>query len=60
MLSVDVKVGDKVKVGDTLCVIESMKMELPIVSPVNGTIIKIELSEEQVVEAGGLVAIIEY
>lgn len=58
--SVNVKVGDVVKEGDVLCMIESMKMENPILAPVSGTVIKIELSPEQVVEVGDLVAIIEY
>ena len=37
-----------------------MKMENPILAPVNGTVTKIELSVGQVVEAGDLVATIEY
>ena len=58
--SVNVKVGDEVKEGDTLCMIESMKMENPILAPVSGKVLEINLSAEQVVETGELVAIIEY
>ena len=58
--SVNVKVGDEVKEGDTLCMIESMKMENPILAPVSGIILEINLSSEQVVQTGDLVAIIEY
>jgi acetyl-CoA carboxylase biotin carboxyl carrier protein len=58
--SVNVKVRGKVSEGDVLCMLESMKMENPILAPVAGTVTKIELSEGQVVEAGDLVAIIEY
>jgi biotin carboxyl carrier protein len=58
--SVNVKVGGKVGEGDVLCMLESMKMENPILAPVAGTVTQIELSEGQVVEAGDLVAIIEY
>ena len=58
--SVDVKVGDEVKEGDVLCILESMKMENPILAPVGGIITKLELSVEQVVSAGDLVAIIDY
>jgi biotin carboxyl carrier protein len=57
---VNVKVGDKVAEGDVLCMLESMKMENPILAPVSGTVTKIELSVGQIVEVGGLVATIEY
>lgn len=57
---VNAKLGDKVKEGDTLCLIESMKMENPILAPVNGKVIEIKLAVGQVAEAGELVAVIEY
>ncbi len=60
ILSVEVKVGDKVKEGDTLCILESMKMENPIVAPLNGTVSKVAVSPGQVVESGGLLAVIDY
>jgi len=60
IISVNVKAGDKVGEGDILCLLESMKMENPILAPVAGTVAKIELSEGQVVEVGDLVAVIEY
>lgn len=59
IVSVDVKVGDKVKEGDTLCVLESMKMENPIVAPADGTITEIKVAAEQIVAVGDLIAIIE-
>jgi biotin carboxyl carrier protein len=58
--SVNVKPGAKVAEGDVLCMLESMKMENPILAPVAGTVVKIELSVGQVVEVGDSVAIIEY
>jgi len=58
--SVNVKVGDKVGEGDVLCLLESMKMENPILAPVGGTVAKIDIAAGQVVEAGELVAVIEY
>jgi len=60
IISVEVKVGDVVQEGDVICLIESMKMENPILAPVAGTVSKIELSPGQVVTTGDLVAIIEY
>jgi len=58
--SVNVKVGDVVKEGDTICLIESMKMENPILAPVDGKVAKIGISVGQVVEVGELAAVIEY
>ena len=60
ILKVLVKAGDSVKEGDVLCILESMKMENPIVSPVDGTVVKVGVSVDQVVKTGELVAEIEY
>ena len=60
IISVNVKSGDKVEEGDTLCLLDSMKMENPILTPVTGTVVKIELSVGQVVATGDLVASIDY
>ena len=57
--SVEVKVGDKVNEGDTICFIESMKMENPISSPVDGTVVQINATPEQIVKPGETIAIIE-
>ena len=60
IIGVNVSLGSVVKEGDILCLLESMKMENPILAPVAGTIIEISLSPGQVVEADDLVAVIEY
>ena len=60
IISVNVNLNSVVEEGDTLCILDSMKMENPILAPVGGTIVKLELSPGQVVEAGDLAAIIEY
>ena len=60
IISVDVKVGDEVKEGDTICILESMKMENPILAPVGGTIAKIGVAADQSVKPGDTIAIIEY
>jgi len=58
--SVNVKQGDVVNEGDVLCLLESMKMENPILAPVGGTVAEINISEGQVVEVGDLLTVIEY
>ena len=60
IISVDVKVGDEVKEGDTICLLESMKMENPILAPVSGTISKIGITADQSVKPGDTIAVIEY
>lgn len=60
VISVDVKEGDKVSEGDVLCVLESMKMENPILSPVDGTVSKVGIAADQVVNPGETVAVIDY
>jgi biotin carboxyl carrier protein len=60
ILSVTVKAGDAVKDGDVLCILESMKMENPIVAPVGGTVVEIGVKADQVVKPGDTIAVIEY
>ncbi len=45
-----VKVGDKVKEGDVLCIIEAMKVMNEITSPYNGEIVEILIDNEDMVE----------
>ncbi len=58
--TVNVKVGDKVEEGDIICLLESMKMENPIVAPVAGKVIQLGVTAEQVVNPGETVAVIDY
>jgi len=60
IISVDVKVGQSVKEDDVICVLESMKMENPIVAPVGGTVVEIRVTVDQVVKPGDIIAVIEY
>lgn len=53
-----VAVGDRVHQGDTLMVLEAMKMETPVVAPCDGTIASIEVEKDQVVKPEQLVATI--
>lgn len=51
--------GDQVSKGDTLLILEAMKMEIPVVAPVDGTISAITVQEGDAVASGETVAFIE-
>jgi pyruvate carboxylase subunit B len=51
-------VGDRVKRGDTIILLEAMKMETPVVAPCDGTVASIEVQKEDVVKPNQLVATI--
>jgi biotin carboxyl carrier protein len=57
--SVDVAVNDNVNEGDTLCILEAMKMENPIVAPVAGKISEVSVSSGQSVKLGDKLFVIE-
>lgn len=59
ILSVKVKVGDKVKLGDVLLVLEAMKMENNIPSPRDGIVKEVHVSESKTVKLGDLLIVIE-
>jgi biotin carboxyl carrier protein len=59
IVSVSVKVGDKIKEDDQVAVLEAMKMEMPIVAPVTGTVKEIRVAPGQEVEAEAVIAVIE-
>jgi len=51
--------GDKLEAGDTLVVIESMKMEIPVITEDPGTVKEILVKEKDAVAEGQVVAILE-
>ena len=59
IVSVSVKVGDKVSENDQVAVLEAMKMEMPVVAPVAGIIKEVCVSPGQEVEAEAPIAVIE-
>jgi len=59
IVSVSVKVGDKIKEDDQVAVLEAMKMEMPVVAPITGTIKEIRVAAGQEVEAEAVIAVIE-
>lgn len=50
------KVGDAVKKGDTVIIIEAMKMEIPVVAPADGTVASIDVAVGDAIEAGACLA----
>jgi acetyl-CoA carboxylase biotin carboxyl carrier protein len=50
--------GDKVEDGDTLVILESMKMEIPVLADGSGTVTQIHVAEGDVVQEGDLIAVI--
>jgi biotin carboxyl carrier protein len=53
------KAGDEVEEGDTLVILESMKMEIPVVAESDGTVKEIAVNEGDVVQEGDLIAVID-
>lgn len=54
-----VKVGDQVKENDQVAIIEAMKMEMPVVAPISGTVKEIKVNEGQEVTSDTVIMIIE-
>jgi acetyl-CoA carboxylase biotin carboxyl carrier protein len=54
-----VAAGDEVSDGDTLVILESMKMEIPVLAESDGTVAEIAVNEGDVVQEGDLIARVE-
>jgi acetyl-CoA carboxylase biotin carboxyl carrier protein len=48
--------GDQVDDGDTLVILESMKMEIPVMAEGAGTVTKMHVAEGDVIQEGDLIA----
>jgi len=59
IVSVTVKVGDRVEENDQVAVLEAMKMEMPIVAPLTGIVKEVCVAPGQEVEAEAVIAVIE-
>jgi biotin carboxyl carrier protein len=51
--------GDAVSEGDPLVILESMKMEIPVESPVTGIVKELRVEEGGVVQEGDVIAVVE-
>jgi len=54
-----IKPGDKVEAEGELMILESMKMEIPVLSPKGGVVKEIRVAEGEAIAEGQLVAIID-
>ena len=54
-----VAAGDDVSEGDTLVILESMKMEIPVEATASGKLSAVNVSEGGVVQEGDVIAVIE-
>ena len=50
--------GDSVEEGDTLVILESMKMEIPVLAESAGTVQELRVNEGDVVQEGDVIAVI--
>ena len=51
--------GKTIAAGDRICVMEALKMELPIVAPTGGTVTTLSIAPGQAVEAGDPLVVIQ-
>lgn len=56
IFKVEARVGQAVKAGDTIVILEAMKMEIPVVAPQGGTVASINVAVGDNVEAGAVLA----
>jgi len=59
IVSISVKVGDRVEENDEIAILEAMKMEMPVVAPSSGVVKEICISAGQEVEAETPIAIVD-
>ena len=56
VFKIEANVGQSVKKGDAVVIIEAMKMEIPVVAPEDGTVASINAAVGDAVEAGAVLA----
>lgn len=56
---IPVKAGEAVEEGDTLVIIESMKMEMPIEADDDGKVLEVKAAEGQAVNEGDVLMVVE-
>lgn len=56
VFGIEAKVGQAVKKGDNIIVLEAMKMEIPVVAPEDGTVASIDVTVGDAIESGDVLA----
>jgi glutaconyl-CoA/methylmalonyl-CoA decarboxylase subunit gamma len=56
VFKIEANVGQTLKKGDPVVIIEAMKMEIPVVTPEDGTVASIEVAVGDAIEAGAILA----
>ena len=56
IFKIEANVGQAVKKGDAVIILEAMKMEIPVVAPEDGTVASIDVAVGDTVEAGAVLA----
>ena len=56
VFKIEASVGQAVKAGDAVVIVEAMKMEIPVVAPSDGTVASIDVAVGDSVEAGAVLA----
>ncbi len=56
---IQAKPGDRIEADGEIMILESMKMEIPVLSPKAGTIREIKVNEGEAIDEGQLVAILD-
>ena len=59
VVRVEKQPGDSVTEGEAIIILESMKMEMPLESPVSGKVKEIRVKEGQAVAEGNVLAVVE-
>jgi acetyl-CoA carboxylase biotin carboxyl carrier protein len=59
VISILVKIGDTIEVGEELALIEAMKMEIPITAPFAGKVIEVRIAENGAIAENDLSFVLE-
>ena len=59
VLEVRATPGQRIEIGDTLVLLESMKMEIPVLCETSGSVTEVAVKPGDVIQAGDLIAVID-